>query len=113
MVARMNPKLSIPHERLASFCKKWHVVECALFGSVLREDFRPDSDVDILVEFEPESTHSFFDLMQMEDELRAMFGREVDLVEKRAVEQSQNYIRRRHILTHAEPLRIANGQNHH
>ena len=74
---------------------------------MLRDDFRPDSDVDVLVQFEPEAHHSLFDLVHMQEELKAVFGREVDLVDRRSVESSENYIRRRHILSTAEPVYVA------
>jgi len=74
---------AIPQEQIAAFCCKWKVAELALFGSVLREDFRADSDVDVLVTFEEGSPWSLWDLIRAQDELRELFGREVDLVEKR------------------------------
>jgi predicted nucleotidyltransferase len=79
----------------------------ALFGSVLRDDFRPDSDVDVLVTFAPEAHHGLFDLVDMEDELSVIFGRRVDLVERPGVERSENYIRRRSILRSAQPVYVA------
>lgn len=100
-------QIEIPREKVAAFCQKWKVRELSLFGSVLREDFRPDSDVDVLVSFEPEAKWRFYDLMDMQDELSEILGRKVDLVERKAVEQSENYIRRRHILSHLEPLYVA------
>ena len=67
------------------FCKKWHVLEFSLFGSVLRDDFREDSDIDVLVEFENDSRYSLFDLVDMQEQLRELFGREVDILEKAAM----------------------------
>jgi len=90
-----EPRIPIPREQIAEFCRRWKITEFALFGSVLRDDFRPDSDVDVLVTFAPEAGHSLFDLVTMEDELVEIFGRKVDLVEKEAV---QNPFRRHHIL---------------
>jgi len=74
---------------------------------VLREDFGPDSDVDVLVVFAEDARWSFFDLMTMQGELKEILGREVDLVERRAVERSENYIRRRHILQSLEKVYVA------
>ena len=91
-------KLNLPDDRIAEFCRKWNVVEFALFGSVLREDFRPDSDVDVLVTFAPGSRVSLFDWPDMQDELEAIFGRRVDLVSKEGIEQSRNWIRKKEIL---------------
>jgi len=103
----MPAQIQIDHQRIAEFCHRWKITEFALFGSVLRDDFRPDSDVDVLVRFEPEAHHSLFDLVHMQEELKAVFGREVDLVDRRSVESSENYIRRRHILSTAEAIHVA------
>jgi predicted nucleotidyltransferase len=84
-----------PHQ-IADFCRRWKVVELALFGSVLRADFRPDSDVDVLVTFEPGAPWTLWDLSRMRIELEAIFGREVDLVEKKAL---RNPLRRQAILS--------------
>ena len=100
----MPPKLDIDRERIAAFCRKWRITELALFGSVLRDDFSPQSDVDVLVTFAEDAEWSLFDIVTMQDELKEALGREVDLVEKGAVEQSDNSIRRRHILSNTEPL---------
>jgi predicted nucleotidyltransferase len=102
-----HARIDVPHARLADFCRRWHVVELSLFGSVLRDDFRPDSDVDALVTFTPEARHNLFDLMRMEKELAELFGRKVDLVDRRVLEQSPNYIRRRAILDSAEVVYAA------
>lgn len=103
MPARMN----IDTNAVAGFCSRWKITEFALFGSVLRDDFRPDSDLDILVTFAPEAKWTLFDHVDMQDELEEMFGRKVDLVSRRGIEQSANYIRRRAILESAEVLYAA------
>jgi len=100
-------QVKIDREQIAAFCQKWQVAELSLFGSVLREDFRPTSDVDVLISFLPEARHTLFDMVHMQDELREIFGREVDLVERTAVEQSRNYIRRREILNSLEVIHAA------
>jgi predicted nucleotidyltransferase len=87
--------LPVPTETIEAFCRKWRIVEFALFGSVLRGDFGPDSDVGVLVTFEPTAPWSLWDLIDMRDELRAVFGRPVDLVEERSL---SNPFRRRAIL---------------
>jgi len=76
----------------------------SLFGSALREDFRPDSDIDVMVEFSTTADHNVFDLSVMRRELESLLGRRVDLVERRLVEESANYIRRRQILESAEVI---------
>lgn len=96
----------VPRASLAQFCKRWQITELALFGSALRADFRADSDIDLLVTFAADAGWSGWDLVTIQDELGALFGRKVDLVERAAVEHSENWIRRHHILTHAEPLYV-------
>jgi hypothetical protein len=86
-------------ERLAEYCRRWKISELALFGSVLRDDFRPESDVDILVTFGPDARWSIFDLVAMQDELAEIFGRKVDLVSRRGLEFSRNHLRRKEILS--------------
>jgi uncharacterized protein len=99
--------LEISRDKIAEFCRRWKITEFALFGSVLRDDFRPDSDIDVLVTFAPGASWRFYDLISMREELESMFGRPVDLVEKRLVERSENYIRRKHILNHMETIYVA------
>ena len=103
----MNIKIAIPQDEVAAYCRRWQITELALFGSVLRDDFRQDSDVDVLVRFHPKTRHSLFDLEHMEKELARIFGRPVDLVERRAVERSRNYLRRKSILQAAEVIHAA------
>ena len=98
----MSVHMTVPLEDVAAFCERWRIVELALFGSVLRDDFGPDSDVDVLVRFEEEARHTLFDLSRMEAELEAIFEREVDLVSRRGVERSRNHLRRTAILESAE-----------
>jgi predicted nucleotidyltransferase len=99
--------VNIPADKIRAFCHKWKITEVSLWGSVLRDDFRPDSDVDVLVSFEPEARWSLLDLVHMQEELTSIIGREVDLVEREAVERSENYIRQRDILESAEPVYVA------
>jgi len=100
-------KIEIPQQVVAEFCKKWKIVEFSLFGSVLRDDFRPDSDVDVLVVFEADARWGFEQLVEMTAELESLFGRKVDLVEKRLIEQTENYIRRKHILSNLKSIYVA------
>ena len=103
----MNPKLSIPRAELAAFCRANGILRLSIFGSAVRDDFGPGSDVDLLVEFAEEARHSLLDMVRMEDELEEIFGREVDLVEREGIEQSRNYLRRRAILESAETFYAA------
>jgi hypothetical protein len=93
-------------ELLQTLCRRWRVAELCLFGSALRDDFRPDSDIDLLVTFASDARWRARDLLRLQDDLEALFGRKVDLVERAAVEESENWIRRRHILEHAEPVYV-------
>jgi uncharacterized protein len=92
----MSMDMEIPGDKISSFCRHWKVRELSLFGSALRTDFRPDSDVDILVSFFEDAGWSLFDLVNMADELGSVFGRPVDLVEKEAL---RNPFRRESILS--------------
>jgi hypothetical protein len=77
-----KPRIEIPADRIADFCRKWRIEEFSLFGSVLTDEFRPDSDVDVLVVFEKDAGWDLWDVMHAEEELGDMLGRRVDLVEK-------------------------------
>jgi predicted nucleotidyltransferase len=102
-----QPKIQIPHKQIEDFCRRWKIKELSLFGSVLRDDFHPDSDVDVLVTFELDANTTFDNHMEMQDEIEKIFGRKVDLIERKLVERSENYIRRRHILQSLEPVYVA------
>ncbi|MBI1987950.1 MAG: nucleotidyltransferase domain-containing protein [Nitrospinae bacterium] len=102
-----TPAISLSPEQISDFCQRWKVLELALFGSVLREDFRSDSDVDMLVTFAPDADWSLLDHVQMEEELGSIIGRKVDLVSRRAIERSENWIRRQEILETAEVIYVA------
>ena len=103
----MATQIALDHHRIAEFCEKWGIAEFSLFGSVLREDFRPDSDVDVLVRFAPGTIWGLLDIGRMEGELKSILGREVDLVRREAIERSKNYIRRKHILSSVETVYVA------
>jgi predicted nucleotidyltransferase len=96
--------IAIPECRLKAFCDKWSVRKLEFFGSVLRDDFGPTSDVDVLATFEPDADMSLFDLVEAELELQDIFGRDVDLLDRRSVERSENWIRRRRILESARTV---------
>lgn len=81
-VKQVHPRLPISNEQLDEFCQRWHVIELALFGSVTRDDYRPDSDIDVMVQFSPDADGSLWDFVDMRDELAKILGREVDLVTK-------------------------------
>jgi hypothetical protein len=95
----MNAKIEIRKDRISDFCRRWKVAELALFGSVLREDFSDQSDVDVLVTFASDAGWSLFDLVYMQEELEQIFARPVDLVEKDGL---RNPFRRQAILSSRE-----------
>lgn len=100
----MNERVQLDREALAAFCHKWRIRELSLFGSALRDDFGPESDLDFLVSFEPEAGLDLFDLIDMREELSQTFGRPVDLVEKEAL---RNPWRRHEILRTREVVYAA------
>ena len=97
-------KIRIPRRKITEFCRQWGVVELSLFGSVLREDFRPDSDLDVLVTFSQDAQISLFDLVQMQLDLEEIFQRSVDVIEKDALE---NPFRKREIIKNAQVVYAA------
>ena len=100
----VHATIKLPGKKIADFCRRWRITELALFGSALREDFTPESDLDILVTFDPEANWGLLDHVRMEQELADLLGREIDLLTKRSVERSHNPIRRQHILDTAEVI---------
>ena len=103
----VRSRLGISDRELAAFCQRWQIIELSLFGSALREDFRADSDIDLLATFAPEAGWSLLDLIAMEKELAALLGREVDVLTRPSVERSDNWIIRRNILESAEMVYAA------
>ena len=97
----MNPKVEIPVDRIAEFCQSNRIRRLALYGSVLRDDFEPDSDVDVLVEFEP-GRRVGLAFITMQDELSKVFGRRIDMSTFAGVEESRNWLLKAEILDSAE-----------
>ena len=102
-----SSRIEISKEAIELFCRRWKVTEFALFGSALRNDLGPDSDVDVLVSFAPDARWTLFDMVDMQEELEGIFRRNVDLVTRRGIESSRNYIRRQAILSSAEVIHVA------
>jgi hypothetical protein len=100
----VQPKIDIPTAKIEDFCRRWKIAEFSFFGSILREDFSPKSDVDVLISFEPDIPWSLFDWVDMIEELREILGREVDLVEKSGL---RNPFRRREILNSRQVIYAA------
>lgn len=97
-----NPINQFRSTQIKAFCERWQIRELSLFGSALRSDFRPDSDLDLLVSFSSSAPWTLIDLVTMKQELEILVNREVDLIEKRAIEHSHNWIRRDAILNTAQ-----------
>ena len=100
----MNSQVQLDREALAAFCRKWRIRELSLFGSALRDDFGPESDLDFLVSFEPEAGWDLWDLVTMREDLISIVDREVDLVVKEAL---RNPYRRKEILSNREVIHAA------
>lgn len=100
----VSTAIELPMDTIADFCQRWQVTEFSLFGSVLRDDFRSDSDIDVMVQFHPEAHPTFSSLDQMEAELKTLFHRDVDLIARGGIEHSRNYLRRREILSSAQVI---------
>ena len=99
-----NIDIPLEIEKIKAFCICWQVIEFALFGSVLRDDFNVNSDVDVMVKFAPKAHRTFADLEDMEVELSRIFNRKVDVVTREGIENSRNYLRREEILNSAKVI---------
>lgn len=100
----LKTNIEIPVVKIEEFCHKWKIAEFSLFGSVLRDDFRLDSDVDVLVSFKENAGWDLYDWVNMIEELKVIFGREVDLVSKKGL---RNPFRKKRILSTREVLYAA------
>lgn len=103
----MTTQIPVPYDDIAAFCRKWKIKELALFGSVLHDDFRSDSDIDVLITREPGVYWPWGGYAEMTEELELIFGRRVDLHERPALEQSRNYIIRKNVLGSAQVVYAA------
>ena len=99
--------LEIPSDKIADYCQRWKITELALFGSALRDDFNPESDIDVLVTFDRDAHWTLFGMVDMQEELKDIFGRDVDLVSRRGIESSQNYLRRKEILSSTKVIHVS------
>ena len=101
----MISDIKIDKSKLEAFCLKWQITEVSLFGSVLRDDFTKQSDIDILIQFAPTARWTLIDLAEMKDLLEVIMGnRKVDLVTKRSIENSRNPYRKKEILNSAKVI---------
>jgi uncharacterized protein len=102
-----EPRIPINRDQIKAFCEKWQIVEFSLFGSVLTDEFRPDSDVDVMVEFSNDAPWTLLDMVDMEQELQTLFQRKVDLITHSSVTACENYLMRNSILSGARMLYAA------
>ena len=103
-------QIPIDEKEIAALCQRWRVFELSLFGSVLRDDFGPDSDVDVLARFSRDAGVGLSAMSRLEHELEQILGREVHLVDRTAVERSRNYLWRKAIPSSLERVYAAQGQ---
>ena len=103
----MTIKVPLDRDKILAFCRRWNIVEFSLFGSVLRDDFNAESDVDVLVTFAPDTQRTLLDHIELEDELSSIVGRKVEVINRKVIEKSENWIRRKAILESAEPFYVA------
>ena len=99
-------RVDLPHEAIGDYCRRWNITKLEVFGSVLRDDFGPESDIDFLVTFDSSARLTLFDLIHAEEELSGVVNRPVDLVERGPIEESENWMRRRLILGSAQTVYV-------
>jgi uncharacterized protein len=108
--SKIYERLGITLAQLDKFCQKWQIQELSLFGSILREDFQADSDIDFLVTYQPTAKRGLLEKIKMKEDLSSLVRREVDLVSKKAIERSSNWLRRSNILNSAEVIYVARSR---
>ena len=99
--------LNLPMAQIKDLCDRWQITEFALFGSILRDDFQPTSDIDVLITFAPDARKGLLTLARIKHELEDLLGRDVDILTKKSIEQSHNVVRSRNILNSAQVLYVA------
>jgi predicted nucleotidyltransferase len=107
MIQPWKTAIRLPEAELAEFCRRWKITKLEVFGSIVRDDFGPDSDVDFLVTFDADVRLTLFDLVHAESELSSLIGRPIDLIEREPIEKSKNWARRRMILGSARTVYVA------
>ncbi|MGB3403525.1 MAG: nucleotidyltransferase domain-containing protein [Microcoleaceae cyanobacterium] len=95
---QLQKRLNVDSQEIVEFCQHWNITELALFGSVLTDQFQSNSDIDVLIRFAPDTPQGLLTLARIKYQLESLFGREVDVVVKEAIEHSENWIRRHEIL---------------
>jgi predicted nucleotidyltransferase len=102
----IQTRLGVPLEKIEGICHEWGILELALFGSILRADFKAESDIDLLVTFCPHNNISLFDLVTIEEQFKNLLHRPVDVVTKESILKSSNPIRRKNILENSETIYV-------
>jgi predicted nucleotidyltransferase len=105
MIANLpNLRIPLPMKEITAFCRRWNIARLEVFGSALREDFRSDSDLDLVATYAPQARWSLLDRVRMKFELEALLGRRVDLLNRRALEKARRPLRAAAILAEAQPV---------
>ena len=104
--SKLYQRLAITPNQLETFCQRWNVIELALFGSIVRDDFRSDSDVDMLITLSPNHTLGL-EIVTLREELSTLCKRSIDLFTRQSIEHSRNALRRQEILQTAEVIYVA------
>ena len=107
MTTGNRPRIDLPMNAIADLCCRWHIVKMSLFGSVMRDDFRPDSDIDVLITFAPGTYWPWGGLFDIAQELSALLGRHVEVMTHRAVDESTNHIFRESVHASLETIYAA------
>ena len=105
--ATLHQRLGITEGQLSAFCQRWNVAKLAFFGSILTDTFTEDSDVDVLVTYLPNAKRGLLEKLTMQTQFEELVGRKVDLISRKAIESSRNWIRRKHILEAARVFYVA------
>jgi predicted nucleotidyltransferase len=100
-------KINVQDEKISEICKRYKINELAIFGSALRDDYNENSDIDLLYVFGENTTHSLFDIVRIKEELEKLFGKPVDFVSRKAIEQSRNIYRKKAILENVKVIYAA------
>jgi len=98
LIRQVSTPIKIPYEDIQAFCQQWQITEFALFGSIVTDTFQEESDVDVLIRFDETVRISLFQMVELSEELEEIFGRKVDVLTRRSIEQSDNFIRKENIL---------------
>jgi uncharacterized protein len=100
----IQTRLGLSNQEIVNLCHQWGITKMALFGSILRDDFRADSDIDLLITFAPNARQGLLTLAKIKHELESRLNRSIDLVPEASIQMSDNWIRQREILNSAQTI---------